>query len=43
MVVLKAAYKLKTQQRKDFETAFRNALDLQDMAPWRVMIKYERV
>ena len=40
MVVLEAACKLKTQQRKDFETVFRNAIDLQDMAPWRVLIKY---
>ncbi|EAT91029.2 hypothetical protein SNOG_01380 [Parastagonospora nodorum SN15] len=40
-VTLKAARKLK--QHKDLEIALRNTLDLQDMASWRVLIKYARV
>jgi hypothetical protein len=40
VVQVKSRYKLKTQERSDFETTFRKTLGLRDSAPWSVLIKY---
>jgi hypothetical protein len=37
---IKNEFKLKTQDRRDFETAFRETLDLVDSGHWPVGIKY---